>query len=64
VDEDGDDLDDDDEDEEVDADTAVRIPLAPGVELLVAPQVQLPSPRRLVDLALAVRRVFKLKEPK
>jgi DNA-binding transcriptional MerR regulator len=55
---------DEDEDEAIDADTAIRIPLAPGIELLVSPDVQLPSPRRLVDLALAVRRVFKLGESK
>jgi DNA-binding transcriptional MerR regulator len=51
--------DDDDEDEELDAATAVRIPLAKGVELLVAPGVALPSPRRLVELAMLVRRLFK-----
>lgn len=53
---------DDDGDEEeaaVDVETAVRIPLAPGVELLVAPDVALPSPRRLVELAMTVRRLFK-----
>ncbi|HWE45925.1 MAG TPA: MerR family transcriptional regulator [Caulobacteraceae bacterium] len=51
---------DDDDAETVDADSAIRIPLAPGVELLVAPDIALPSPRRLVDLAFAVRRLFKL----
>lgn len=44
----------------LDATTAIRIPLAPGVELLVAPDVTLPSPRRLVELAMYVRRLFKL----
>jgi DNA-binding transcriptional MerR regulator len=58
------DADDDDEadeleDEAVDAATAIRIPLAPGVELLVAPDVAMPSPRRLVELAMTVRRLFK-----
>ena len=47
------------EDEAVDATTAIRIPLAPGVDLLVAPDVALPSPRRLVELAMTVRRLFK-----
>lgn len=53
----------DDEDEAVDPDTALRIPLAPGVELLVAPDVAIPSPRRLVELALTVRRLFKPGKP-
>jgi DNA-binding transcriptional MerR regulator len=56
---DDDDDGDDDGDDEVDAETAVRIPLAPGVELLVAPGVEIPSPRRLVELAMTVRRLFK-----
>lgn len=57
---------DDDEaeaDEVVDPETALRIPLAPGVELLVAPDVEIPSPRRLVELALTVRRLFKPGKP-
>jgi DNA-binding transcriptional MerR regulator len=49
-----------DEDEEVDAATAIRIPLAPGIELLVSREVAIPSPRRLVELALVVRRLFKI----
>jgi DNA-binding transcriptional MerR regulator len=61
ADDDADDDDDEDEDdEEIDAATAVRIPLARGVELFVAPGVALPSPRRLVELAMMVRRLFKL----
>jgi DNA-binding transcriptional MerR regulator len=51
--------DSDDEDEEIDLADATRIPMAPGVELVVARGVPLPSPRRLVDLAMAVRRLFK-----
>lgn len=39
---------------------AVRIPLAPGVELMVRRDVTLPSPKRLVELALFVRRIFKM----
>jgi DNA-binding transcriptional MerR regulator len=50
---------DDDADDEIDLADAVRIPMAPGVELVVAKGVPLPSPRRLVDLAMAVRRLFK-----
>ena len=42
--------------------TAVRIPLAPGVELLVAPDVAISSPRRLVELAMTVRRLFKARK--
>lgn len=45
--------------EALDVETAVRIPLAPGVELLVAPDIDIPSPRRLVELAMTVRRLFK-----
>jgi DNA-binding transcriptional MerR regulator len=50
---------DDLEDEEVDATTAIRIPMAPGIELLVRPDIRIPSPRRLVELAMVVRRLFK-----
>lgn len=50
---------DEDEEEAVDVETAIRIPLAPGVELLVAPDIDIPSPRRLVELAMTVRRLFK-----
>jgi DNA-binding transcriptional MerR regulator len=52
---------DEDEDEAVDPATALRIPLASGIELLVAPGVETPSPRRLVKLAFYVRRIFGLK---
>ena len=55
----------DDGEDELDPEIAVRIPMAPGVELLVGPGVQIPSPRRLVELAMTVRRLFKpAKEPK
>lgn len=50
---------DDELDEELDADSAVRIPMAPGVELLVRPDVKLPTPRKLVELAMMIRRLFK-----
>jgi DNA-binding transcriptional MerR regulator len=48
----------DDDEALLDLETAVRIPMAPGVELLVAPNLQLPSPRRLVELAMTIRRLF------
>ena len=47
--------------DEVDVATAIRIPMAPGVELLVAKGVDLPSPRSLVDIALLVRKLFNSK---
>jgi DNA-binding transcriptional MerR regulator len=51
--------DDLDDEEALDASTAIRIPMAPGVELLVRPDIRIPSPRRLVELAMVVRRLFK-----
>jgi DNA-binding transcriptional MerR regulator len=57
---DEDDDEDSDDEESLDPATAIRIPLARGVELMVAPGVTLPSPRRLVELAMLVRRLFKL----
>lgn len=47
-----------------DADTAldparcIRLPMADGVELLVADDRPLPSPKQLVDLALQIRAMF------
>lgn len=46
------------EDEALDTATAIRIPMARGVELLVHPTVKLPSPRRLVEIAFLVRKLF------
>lgn len=43
---------------EVDPDTAVRIPMADGVELLVDPDIDMPSPKDLVEIALLVRKIF------
>jgi DNA-binding transcriptional MerR regulator len=44
---------------ELDLANSVRIPMAQGVELLVAKDIPLPSPRRLVDLAMTIRRFFR-----
>jgi DNA-binding transcriptional MerR regulator len=49
---------DEDDEEELDPATAIRVPMAPGIELLVASDIELPSPRRLVEIALYIRRVF------
>jgi DNA-binding transcriptional MerR regulator len=38
--------------------TAIRIPMADGVELLVDPDKPIPSPRRLVEIALLIRKAF------
>ena len=38
--------------------TAIRIPMAEGVELLVDPERPIPSPRRLVEIALLIRKAF------
>lgn len=44
--------------EELDPATAIRIPMADGVELLVDPERPMPSPRRLVEIALLIRKAF------
>jgi DNA-binding transcriptional MerR regulator len=38
--------------------TAIRIPMADGVELLVDPDKPIPAPRRLVEIALMIRKAF------
>ncbi len=43
---------------ELDPDTAVRIPMAEGVELLVDPDIDMPSPKDLVEIALLIRKTF------
>ena len=43
---------------ELDPDTAVRIPMADGVELLVDPDREMPSPKDLVEIALLIRKIF------
>jgi DNA-binding transcriptional MerR regulator len=47
-----------DEDEALDPRECIRIPMAPGVELMVSQDRPLPSPRQLVEIALHVRKVF------
>jgi DNA-binding transcriptional MerR regulator len=44
--------------EDLDLTTAIRIPMAEGVELLVDPERPIPSPRRLVEIALQIRKAF------
>jgi DNA-binding transcriptional MerR regulator len=44
-----------------DAETALRIPMAQGVDLLIADGVEPPSPRALVDIAFLIRKTFGLK---
>jgi DNA-binding transcriptional MerR regulator len=51
---------DEDDDDGPDPAMAIRIPLAPEITLLVGPDVPMPSPKRLVELAFFVRRIFKL----
>jgi MerR HTH family regulatory protein len=43
---------------ELDPDTAVRVPMADGVELLVDPDLDMPSPKDLVEIALLIRARF------
>lgn len=45
-------------DGELDPDIAVRIPMAEGVELLVDPDRDIPSPKDLVEIALLIRKTF------
>ncbi len=47
--------------DEIDVSKATRIPMAAGVELLVSRDLDLPSPRSLVEIALLVRKLFSLK---
>lgn len=47
-----------DADDELDASECIRIPMTEGVELMVAQDKPLPSPRQLVEIALHIREVF------
>ena len=47
---------------ELDPDTAVRVPMAEGVELLVDPGIEMPSPKDLVEIALLIRKRFGQRE--
>jgi DNA-binding transcriptional MerR regulator len=49
---------DDDDDDALDPKECIRIPMARGVELMVSQDRPLPSPRRLVEIALHVRKAF------
>jgi DNA-binding transcriptional MerR regulator len=46
------------DDDELDPADCIRIPMADGVELMVAEDKPLPSPKQLVELALQIRKVF------
>ena len=47
-----------DEDDELDPADCIRIPMADGVELMIAQDRPLPSPRELVEIALHIRKAF------
>ena len=47
---------------ELDPDTAVRVPMAEGVELLVDPGIEMPSAKDLVEIALLIRKRFGQRE--
>jgi len=47
-----------DEDEDLDPAECLRVPMADGVELMIARDRRLPSPRQLVEIALYIRKVF------
>ena len=49
---------DEDDDDALDPKECIRIPMARGVELMVSQDRPLPSPRRLVEIALHVRKAF------
>ncbi len=44
--------------ERLDARSAIRIPMADGVELMVDPDRRMPSPKDLVEIALLIRKTF------
>jgi DNA-binding transcriptional MerR regulator len=44
--------------DELDPDIAIRIPMADGIELLVDPDREMPSPKALVEIALLIRKAF------
>lgn len=46
------------EDDELDPADCIRIPMADGVELMIAQHKPLPSPKQLVELALQIRKAF------
>jgi MerR HTH family regulatory protein len=46
------------EEDGLDPSRSIRIPMAEGVELLVAEDRALPSPRQLVEIALFIRKIF------
>jgi hypothetical protein len=48
------------EGDEVPVKGSIHIPLAPGIGLMVAPDIDIPSPKSLVELAFQVRRTFKM----
>jgi DNA-binding transcriptional MerR regulator len=50
--------DEDETDERLDARSAIRIPMADGVELMVDPDLKMPSPKDLVEIALLIRKIF------
>jgi DNA-binding transcriptional MerR regulator len=52
------DPDEDEKPERLDARSAIRIPMADGVELMVDPSLKMPSPKDLVDIALLIRKTF------
>jgi DNA-binding transcriptional MerR regulator len=47
--------------ERLDARSAIRIPMADGVELMVDPDRRMPSPKDLVEIALLIRKTFQKK---
>jgi DNA-binding transcriptional MerR regulator len=50
--------DEDEKPERLDARSAIRIPMADGVELMVDPDRKMPSPKDLVEIALLIRKIF------
>jgi DNA-binding transcriptional MerR regulator len=50
--------DEDEKAERLDARSAIRIPMADGVELMVDPKRKIPSPKDLVEIALLIRKTF------
>jgi hypothetical protein len=50
--------DEDEKADRLDARSAIRIPMADGVELMVDPDLKMPSPKDLVDIALLIRKIF------
>ena len=44
--------------ERLNARSAIRIPMADGVELMIDPERKMPSPKDLVEIALLIRKTF------